>query len=61
MPRAKINKGKLPDIEVEEIEIYPDGDKTRPRIGVLRFSKGLSRMELDPGMLPYLSMNDTNS
>jgi hypothetical protein len=58
MPKIKMSKEKLPDSEQSEIEIYPDGDKSRPRIGVLKIEKGMSRMTLDEGQLPYISMND---
>lgn len=55
MPKVKISKTTLPDSSIFEIEIYPDGDKSRPRIGVLKIEKGMSRMTLDPGILPYQS------
>ena len=58
MPKIKMSKEKLPDSEQSEIEIYPDGDKSRPRIGVLKIEKGMSRMTLDAGILPYQSMNE---
>lgn len=57
MTRTSINKEKLPDIDAEEIEIFPHGDATMSRIGVLKFSKGMSKLELDEGQLPYRSMN----
>jgi hypothetical protein len=59
MSNLKISREKLPDPEQTEIEIYPDGDKSRPRIGVLKIEKGMSRMTLDPGILPYQSMNES--
>jgi hypothetical protein len=55
MPKLKVSKEKIADPEQTEIEIYPDGDKTRPRIGVLKIEKGMSKMTLDPGILPYRS------
>ena len=57
MARAIIRKGSLPDVGVEEIEIFPYGEATMPRIGVLKFAKGMSRLELDPGQPQYRSMN----
>ena len=53
MPKVKISKDTHPDLEPCEIEIYPDGDKTRPRIGVLKIEKGRSNFILDEGLLPY--------
>jgi len=61
MPRVKISREKLPESESSEINIYPDGDESRPRIGVLKIDKGMSRMTLDEGQLPYISMNDVKS
>lgn len=57
MARASIKKESLPDVGVEEIEIFPHGDATMPRIGVLKFHKGTSKLELDPGQPQYRSMN----
>jgi len=57
MAKVKISREKLPDCTESEIIIYPDGDRSRPRIGVLKFEKGLSKLELDPGFSPYRSMN----
>jgi hypothetical protein len=59
VPSLKISREKLPDSGQTEIEIYPDGDKSRPRIGVLKIEKGMSRMTLDPEILPYQSMNES--
>jgi hypothetical protein len=53
MANVKISRDKLPDPVDTEIEIYPDGDKSLSRIGVLKIEKGMSRMTLDPGILPY--------
>jgi len=61
MPRVKISREGLPESESSEINIYPDGDESRPRIGVLKIDKGMSRMTLDEGQLPYTSMNDVKS
>jgi hypothetical protein len=61
MPRVKISREGLPESESSEINIYPDGDESRPRIGVLKIDKGMSRMTLDEGQLPYVSMNDVKS
>lgn len=58
MPKVKITKCQTPDSQVSEIEIYPDNDKSRSRIGVLKIEKGMSRMTLDEGQLPYRSMNE---
>jgi len=55
MPKVKISRTTLPDSEVSEIEIYPDGDKNRPRIGVMKIDKGKSNLILDEGILPYQS------
>lgn len=55
MPKVKIARETLPDSESSEVDIYPDGDKTRPRIGVLKIDKGKSNLTLDPGILPYQS------
>lgn len=55
MPKVKISREALQDAESNEIEIFPDGDKTRPRIGVLKIDKGKSNLVLDPGILPYQS------
>lgn len=57
MAGAIVRKGSLPDVGVEEIEIFPHGDATLPRIGVMTFSKGTSRLVLDPGQPEYRSMN----
>lgn len=57
MARASIKKESLPDVGVEEIEIFPYGEATMPRIGVLKFAKGTSKLELDPGQPQYRSMN----
>ena len=46
MARASIKKESLPDVGVEEIEIFPYGEATMPRIGVLKFAKGTSKLEL---------------
>lgn len=59
MPKVRISKDIYPDLEPSEIEIYPDGDKTRPRIGVLKIEKGKSNLILDPGQSPYKSMNQS--
>jgi hypothetical protein len=53
MANVKISRDKTPDPIETEINIYPDGDESRPRIGVLKIEKGMSRMTLDPGILPY--------
>lgn len=53
MPKVKISRESMPDPTESEIEIYPDNDKSLPRIGVLRIEKGKSNLILDPGMLPY--------
>lgn len=58
MAKLNISRNKLPDVEVDQIEIYPDGDKSRPRIGVLKFNKGMSNLVLDEGQLPYQSMSE---
>jgi hypothetical protein len=55
MPNVKISRDKLPDPENSEMDIYPDGDKSLPRIGVLKFEKLGSKFILDPGFLPYQS------
>lgn len=55
MPNVRISRDKLPDPENAEMEIYPDGDSSRPRIGVLKFEKLGSKLILDPGFLPYQS------
>lgn len=55
MPNVKISKNKLPEPEKMEFEIYPDGDASRPRIGVLKLEKLGSKFILDPGFLPYQS------
>jgi hypothetical protein len=55
MPRVKISREALPESESPEINIYPDGDESRPRIGVLKIDKGKSNLILDPGILPYQS------
>jgi len=55
MPKVKISKTQIPDPEVTEINIYPDGDNSLPKIGVLKIEKGKSNMTLDPGFLPYRS------
>lgn len=57
MAKAIIKKESLPDVGVEEIEIFPYGEATLPRIGVLAFSKGTSKLTLDPGQPEYRSMN----
>ena len=58
MSKAIIKKEALPDIGVEEIEIFPHGDATMSRIGVMKFSKGTSKLILDPGQPEYRSMNE---
>lgn len=55
MANVKISRDKLPDPVESEIDIHPDGDKSLPRIGVLKIEKGMSRMTLDPEILPYQS------
>lgn len=55
MPKVKISRTTLPDPSVSEVEIYPDGDKSKPRIGVMKFDKGKSNLILDDGILPYQS------
>jgi hypothetical protein len=55
MPKVKVTREALPESESSEIDIYPDGDKSRPRIGVLKIDKGKSNLILDPGVLPYQS------
>ena len=55
MPKVKVSREKLPDPDKTEVEIYPDGDKSLPRIGVLKIEKGMSKMTLDPDILPYQS------
>ncbi len=55
MPKVKVTRDPLPDSESSDIDIYPDGDKSRPRIGVLKIDKGKSNLILDPGILPYQS------
>lgn len=58
MAKLTVKRESAKDNPLEEIEIYPDGDATRPRIGVLKFNKGMSNLVLDEGQLPYRSMND---
>lgn len=58
MPKIKISRTQSPDVEMDEVAIYPDGDSSKPRIGVLKFNKGTSKFELDEGILPYRSMNE---
>ena len=53
MPNVKISREKIADPEQKEYEIYPDGDTSRPRIGVLKIEKVGSKFYLDPGFLPY--------
>jgi hypothetical protein len=55
MPNLRISRENLPDPDVTEMEIYPDGDKSCPRIGVLKFEKLGSKFILDPCFLPYQS------
>jgi hypothetical protein len=55
MPKLRVSKEALPESQSSEIDIYPDGDKSRPRIGVLKIDKGKSNLILDPGILPYQS------
>lgn len=57
MAKLHFSREKLPEYSGEDIEIYPDGDKTQKRIGVIKFSKGMSNLILDEGQLPYQSMN----
>ena len=56
MPKVKISREALPDLESCEVDIHPDGDKSRPRIGVLKIDKGKSNLILDPDVLPYRSL-----
>lgn len=58
MAKLKISREATLDAAETEINIYPDGDKSLPRIGILKIEKGMSRMTLDEGQLPYVSMND---
>lgn len=58
MGKIQLSREKLPEYSGEDIDIYPDGDKTQKRIGVLKFSKGMSNFVLDEGQLPYKSMNE---
>ena len=53
MPNVKISREKIADPEQKDYEIYPDGDTNRPRIGTLKIEKGMSRLTLDPDILPY--------
>jgi hypothetical protein len=55
MTKLKVTRDALPDPESSEIEIYPNGDKSLPRIGVLKIDKGKSNLILDEGILPYQS------
>ncbi len=56
MAMVKISREKLPDFGGTEVNIYPDGDTSLPRIGVLKFERGTSKLMLDSGFLPYQSV-----
>ena len=56
MAMVKITKEKLPDFAESEVNIYPNGDSSLPRIGVLKFERGTSKLTLDSGFLPYQSV-----
>jgi hypothetical protein len=56
MKKAKILKESMPDFDKEEVEIFPFGDATMPRIGVMKFNKGTSNLVLDEGQPPYRKM-----
>jgi hypothetical protein len=58
MAKLHFSREKMPEYNGEDIEIFPDGDKTQKRIGVLKFNKGMSNLVLDEGQLPYKSMNE---
>lgn len=56
MKKAKILKESMPDFDKEEVEIFPFGDATMPRIGIMKFNKGTSNLVLDEGQPPYRKM-----
>lgn len=58
MAKLHFSREKMPEYSGEDIEIYPDGDKSQTRIGILKFNKGISNLVLDEGQLPYKSMNE---
>ena len=58
MAKLIVKRELAKDLDGDEISIYPDGDTSLPRIGVLKLNKGMSNLILDEGQLPYRRMNE---
>lgn len=56
MTKLIVTRTNHPERQLDEIELYPDNDTSRPRIGVLKFDKGRSNLVLDEGITPYRVM-----